>query len=340
MKKIFLKLIIILIIACQICSFLLFKKVHANSINAEENAESFNVRVTREEFAEFHDTLILENENTQIDMEKLYFSDFNLSTGNLSYDEIFSVNSPKFEPGIFSKLQEKEKAEIPPQKQDKQHGIYNITLSGSKNENKKIAENSKKSTQSEFFTNLNKSEYSEKIKQAFNLIKAGEDSDKIAQILLELEQITKNDAKKLSNVARLYIKTGNPEKACILLEQAENLSPNDFKVLYTHAICLYKQNKLTQAEKKLNKITELKPDFMFAYYNLGNIYYKNKNYHKAINAFKKAMSLAPENPDIYFNIALTLEMLDYKQMAKKFYQKCLELRPNDKEAIRALENPD
>ena len=76
---------------------------------------------------------------------------------------------------------------------------------------------------------------------------------------------------------------------------------------------------------------------MYAYYNLGNLYYKKVNYYKALDCFNKAMEINPSNSDVCFNIAVTLEVLDHKTLAKKFYSKCLELNPQDSQAGKALE---
>ena len=253
-------------------------------------------------------------------------------------DEIFSVDSPKFEPDIFARMQEERQDENPVLSENPsgQRGVYNVTLAGSRIAHNKPSSKAEKTPELSLFSGTNRDGFIQKLKKAANMIKTGQDSYEIEQMLSGLEKLAGNNAVDLSNIAKLYIKIDKPEKAYELLERAEKLSPDDFKILYTHAICLYKQNDISSAETKLKKVTELKPDFMYAHYNLGNIYYKKQDYHKALDSFKKAMGLGSENPDIYFNIALTLEMLDYNELAKKFYTKCLELNPADKEVLRAL----
>jgi len=302
----------------------------------EKASSPFNLRITREKFAKFVDTLIIEDKNRKINLEDIYFNNFDLSTGKLKNDEIFSVKSPKFEPGIFTRKQKKKAAEKP--KNFISGNIYNISLSGSKPVQKKIVSNIENTSASDFFSKLNNDDFKEKLEKTVSLIKSEGNTDKTRQMISELEKIAGNNAINLSNIAKLYIKTGETQKACELLEKAEKFSPDNFKLLYTHAICLYKQNNLSAAEGILKKIVKMKPDFMYSYYNLGNIYFKRKSYHKALDSFKKAMELAPKNEDVYFNIAVTLERLDYKELAKKFYSKCLELNPKDKGAAQALKN--
>ena len=298
----------------------------------------FNLRITREKFAKFVDTLLIEDKNRQINLENIYFNNFDLSTGKLKNDEIFSVKSPKFEPDIFTKKQKQKEKTIENSEDFSGSNIYNISLSGSSPSPENHASATKDTSASDFFYKLNNDDFKEKLKKTASLIKTEGNTDKTRQMLSELEKKVNNNTVNLSNIAKLYIKAGEIQKACKLLEKAEIISPDDFKILYTHAICLYKQNNLTMAKEELKKVAEMKPDFMYAYYNLGNIYFKEKNYHEALDSFKKAMELTPNNEDVYFNIAVTLEMLDYKEIAKKFYSKCLELNPKDKGALQALEN--
>lgn len=302
-----------------------------------EFQEPINVRITREEFAEIHDTLIIENENKKIKIKDLYFSSFDLMTGDLISDEIFSVKSPKFEPGIFSRMQQEEKQESKivsaPTKQKNNDGIHNIKLSSNIDNRRKSNQNNQDSK--DLSSPVQKS-FLIKLKNTALLIKNNEKTIDINNNLEELIKLSEGKPQNLSNIARLYIKINELDKACELLQKAEESSPDDYKVVYTYATCLYKNKNFELAEQKLKKVTALKPDFMYAYYNLGNIHFKKKDYHAAIDSFKKAMGLAPEKADVYFNIGLTLEMLDYRELAKKFYTKCLQLNPMDKGAIKAL----
>ncbi len=332
------KISIILAVTCHFIGMPVINPTHSRPVEGGEynNAEQLKARITREEFAEFHDILIIENKNVELEIEDIYFSNFDLNTGVLNYDEIFSVKSPEFKPEIFTGKQ-KETVTTTAAPEYKRSNINNIALSGSKT----FSGQSKvqvKTSESNLFKNLGQSEFRERLKKAAKLIKTRGEPAEIQQALVELETIADNKAENLSNIAKLHIRAGNMQKACGLLEKAETLAPEDFKVVYTHAVCLYKYNKFIKAEEKLKKVVSLNPDFMYAYYNLGNIYYKNKDYNKAIDFFKKAMELAPGKANVYFNIALTLEQMNYTELAKKFYSKCLEIDPLDKEALKALEN--
>ncbi len=335
MKKYFLELALI-ILACFFCCFVPGKGAFSIVINSEKEPDTINVRVTREEFADFHDTLIIEDRIIKLELEEFYFSDFDLVTGSFKHDAIFSNKNPKFQKDIFSGPRQKNKENVTATSQGRQ-GIHSIKLSGTTSPGNKRPVAKKDRPGVNLFSDLEQSEFTEKLKKAANLVKKQEDLPELELTLLEMEKFAGNKPQNLTNMGKVYLKAGNTQKACEFFSKAETLSPDDYKISYMHSICLYKMDELVKAEEKFKKVARLKPDFMYAYYNLGNLHYKKENYKKAIDSFKKAMELAPGNKDIYFNIGLTLENMGYTELAKKFYQKCLELDPTDKEAVKALE---
>ncbi len=278
-------------------------------------AADFNVRITREEFADFYGILIIEENFKGLSLDGVFSSGFDPLSGKLKRDEIFSVRSAYFKPDIFKK-KEKEKPGIP-ENYGENKGIYNVRLS-SKPE-------------------IIKKTFKDNLLAAKNIIESGKNPGQAEEILMALEKTSDNNPVNISNIAKLYLKGGNRPRALELLKRAKELAPDDYKILYTYGIALYKNDELNRAEVLLLEITRIKPDFMYAHYNLGNIYYKRKEYKKALDSFEKAMELAPDKADIYFNIAITLEQLGYSDMASRFYSKCLELNPDDDEAFKALQ---
>lgn len=279
-------------------------------LSAYSSALEFNLRVSREEFAEFYDTLIIEQDFKELSMDDVLSSSFDPTTGKLN-NNIFSARSPYFDPNAFKK---EERIEEPEYK-----SVYNIKLAA--------APSMKQSGTS----------FKQKLLDANKLAASGSNKQQVWEILAGLEHDAEDDAVNLSNIATVYIKTGNNTKALDLLNKAKQLAPDNYKILYTYGITLYKTNNLSLAESNLLRVTQLKSDFMYAHYNLGNVYYKQKEYTKALNSFKKAMELAPDNSNIYYNIAITLDRLGHKDLAQKFYNKCLSLNPNDKDAFKAVQ---
>ncbi len=334
LKKFFIKILIIINVTC----FILYFGADFALALSDDNDVSFNLRITREEFSEISDTLIMQDENKKndINLDEVYFNQFNMLTGNFNHDQIFSARSDEFKYG-FSANQKEEINIVNKTSQDFQK-VYNIDLSGTQSKKVNKSSKNKSSGKIALLSEVNSgNKFSDKFKEIVSLINSGENVSVVKKNLIELEKTVENDAINLSNIAKLYARIGERDKAGELLQRAESLSPNDFKILYMNAVHFYNQDKLFKAEERLKKVAALNPDFMHAHYNLGNIYYKEQKYREAINSFRKAMDLAPENPDIYYNIGLTLERIDQPQMAKEFYAKCIDLNPGDKEALKALE---
>ncbi len=283
-------------------------------------AVELKARVTREEFAEFYGTLIIEEIFTELNLDDIFTSNFDMAAGTLRRDDLFSVRSPYFEPNILKKA-ENPKPPMQKQGKNKERPEDNIIQNIKLNEREELQKNT----------------FKIKLNAANKIIDTGKNFDQAKSILDSLRDEAGDNNVNLTNIAKLYLKIDENNTAIELLKKATDLEPNDHKILYTYAIALYKNDELNLAEINLSQITKIKPDFMYAHYNLGNLYYKKKEYKKAIDSFKQAMKLAPDKSDIYFNIAITLEQLGYKDMAVKFYQKCLELNPADDEAYKALQ---
>lgn len=341
MKKFFTKKIIILLFLA--CLSMPFFSTHVFSEDELVLSESLKATVTREEFADFYETLVIEQEVEEIDIGEVNLQNFTLANGKLNFvqDELFSMRNPRFGRDIYVKKQQEKQRKAQREEERTRYGynsVTNVKISEARRGVSVPLSSYEAKSALESITAPNKeNEFEEKLKMAANLLEKDKSSSEARQELLELENEAGESGIKLSNVAKLYIKIGENGRANDLLTRAEELSPRNYKVAYTRAVFLYKNNDLDGAEPVLVRVSQLKPNFMYAHYNLGNIYYRQQEYKKAIESFKKAMELAPENADIYFNIGMTLEALEQRELARKFYSKALELNPDDKEASKAVE---
>lgn len=341
------KLIILLSFICAANTVMPGVEAFAVPVNKTLSGEQFNVRVTRENFAEFCDSLVIPEEKQKIKLNPLFFENFNLLTGDFEFKDIFSVNNDKFQPNILKALRKKQAEEENSNEvgdSGSQNTIYNIDLSRQRQNTPVVSINNN------FKSNVDSYIYSmvgvdekittfdfEKAIEKVKLLVSQSDFSKAGESLNFLKGKAKGNNSRLFTLAGLYEKINRPDEACGIYKEISEAEPSKPEYLYNYAVCLYKNNKTDLAEKTFLKITEIKPDFMYAFYNLGNLYYKKADYYKALDYFNKAMEINPSNPDVYFNIAVTLENLDHKALAKKYYSKCVELNPDDKQAEKAVE---
>ena len=311
------------------------------------SSEQFNIRVTRENFAEFCDSLIIPDEKQKLKLDPLFFENFNLLTGDYEYKEIFSVHNEKFQPNILKALRQKQAEEEIISDSRNSTGIYNINLSNRGQNPQTISFNNSPKISADSFiysmmgvddknTKFNFEKAVEKIKSLISQ----KDFSKSTEALNFLRAKSKGNNTRLFTLAGLYEKINRRDEACGIYKEISDAEPTKYEYLYSYAVCLYKNDNTDLAEKTFLKVIEIKPDFMYAYYNLGNLYYKKADYYKALDYFNKAMEINSSNADVCFNIAVTLEQLDHKTLAKKFYSKCIELNPQDTQAEKAVERLD
>ena len=82
---------------------------------------------------------------------------------------------------------------------------------------------------------------------------------------------------------------------------------------------------------------ETKENIAVAYRLRGIAYGKKGDDDRAIKDFDKVIALYPKNANSYFKRALSYEQSGNVKMAEADYRKVLSLRPDDKDAVQALE---
>lgn len=108
------------------------------------------------------------------------------------------------------------------------------------------------------------------------------------------------------NHAVTQLLSGQTEKAIAELKELINQDPENDKALYFLALGHYKNNELAEAAVNIDKTLQLNQDFL---------YLKDAN-------------------DIYFDFALYHSDNKDIDNAIKYYEKCLNLNPNDKDALK------
>lgn len=332
------KLVIIITLVYAIN--IILPEVQALAVSA---TGQLNMRVTRENFAEFCDSLVIPDEKQKLKLNPVFFENINLLTGDYEYKDIFSSHNEKFQPNILKALRKKQ-AEKNTDNLDNSANIYNIDLSNQR-QNTQILNISNNNNNKFMYSMIGVDEKNtgfnfEKAVSKTKLLISQKDFAGAEKDLNFLKTKFQKNNSHLFILAGLYEKINKPDKASAIYKEISDAEPAKVQYIYSYAVCLYKNNNIELAEKLFLKAARIKPDFMYAYYNLGNLYYKKTDYYKALDYFNKAMEINPSDSDVCFNIAVTLEVLEHKTLAKKFYSKCLELNPDDKQAEKAVERLD
>lgn len=90
------------------------------------------------------------------------------------------------------------------------------------------------------------------------------------------------------------------------------------------------------ADRHLREAVELAP--LEVYYRLyyAMQFYKRAEYERSIEELKLAAGLDPDHPRVYYYLGLNNDRLDQKEQARGYYQKALELSPENEEYRQAL----
>lgn len=172
-----------------------------------------------------------------------------------------------------------------------------------------------------------------------------------------------NEANNYRYLASLYNKMGERDKAMATLDQAAAAHPDNATIIIDQLNYYIEDGKLTEAIDKIDKAIELQPENDMLYFVKGNAYDKNGDTEKAIIEYERAIEVNPENTQALYNAGAMyflgantyieqMSELGYKETkkydeldakrvelylkAKPYFEKVLELIPDDDYATKAL----
>jgi tetratricopeptide (TPR) repeat protein len=287
------------------------------------SSEQLNIRISKDNYTDFRETLILNYYHPNFQLNRLYSTNFNINKVNITYfDLIASLSEPQTQKRITRETPNL----LPP-------NIYKINIHSAEalasNQTSPVNINKANSIDVSNYSIMQlmeKTEASIKNKQMYN-----------ARIYLDnaLSKAGKNSW-TLAEIASKYERMNLPDKANSTWEKALISNPNRIELLYSYALYLIRTDQEAKALKYLNKIIGINPNFMLAYYNLGNIYFESNQYINAIRSYFNAITINPYSEDTYYNLGLSLEAINQKYLAAKYYKECIKLNPSDRQAKAAL----
>ena len=328
MNKLFIKKV--LLILC----FGIFAQNCCYAYQNSQTTKKINVRVSKNSYTEFSGSLKIEKNHAEdVKLKNIYADGFNLKNKKYMATDVITPPEKKKEKIISEKSRNfKDKNNyLQPQNNT---NIYDVSLASGKVSPKvNLAKPSHSQITSATAKN---SEIQSMIDNSKNYIAQKEYTRAENLIDTAVEREDKNEW-LLAELASLYEQINNLNKASSTYEKAIALNPKRIEIVYSYALCLYKKNNLDIAKTNLEKVIGINPGFMLAYFNLGSIYFQKSDYTNALTSFVQSLKLNPLNADALYNTALTLETMNHKELAYKYYKKCLDLSPNDFQASKAVE---
>jgi len=160
-----------------------------------------------------------------------------------------------------------------------------------------------------------------------NMYKASSDTTKAMEILSEGRAKYPDNGNMLLAELEIFMARGETEKALKNLDVAIQKDPNNFVLHYARGKLNYDSGNEDAAEKDYLNALAIKPDHYDSNFNLGALYY-----NKGAEMIKKAGDI--------------VKFDDYEKAKKEgdavlvkalpFLEKCLEVNPNDVDAMKSL----
>ena len=147
-----------------------------------------------------------------------------------------------------------------------------------------------------------------------------------------------SNASVLNNLALIYYKKNQTNKAILLLKQSIKDFPNNIDSYSNLATILKNLDNLKEAELLARKAIKINPNFANAYANLGAILGDLGKYIEAENSIRKAILLNQDFADAHYNLANILLKMNKSELAEKSIRQAIKINPNSPDYYWSLGN--
>ncbi|XP_072510516.1 protein O-mannosyl-transferase TMTC1 isoform X2 [Notamacropus eugenii] len=143
-------------------------------------------------------------------------------------------------------------------------------------------------------------------------------------------------AEILTPLGALYYNTGRYEEALQIYREAAILQPSAKEIQLALAQVLVMMGQTEEAEKMTNHIVSEEAECLECYRLLSAIYSKQEHYPKALEAIDKALQLKPKDPkvisELFFTKGNQLREQNFLDKAFESYQVAVQLNPDQAQA--------
>ncbi|MDX1923856.1 MAG: tetratricopeptide repeat protein, partial [Rickettsiaceae bacterium] len=220
-----------------------------------------------------------------------------------------------------------------------------LALAALEEENKKIAEESEISIQSEEKDHITKQveqnikpenlpNYKDALKKGKELLALKKYEDAIDSFDEVIRQ-NPNDAAVYHHKGVGLLMLGRYHDAIALFNKAISLNPDHVDAHYNKGLALEKLGNYQDAINSYDAALIINPNLAPLHNSKGAALYCLKNYSEAVDSYAQAIRIDPDYVDAYFNKGIALEKLGNYQNAINSYDEAIILKPNDPDAYNS-----
>ena len=166
--------------------------------------------------------------------------------------------------------------------------------------------------------------------------KAGRIPEAIALYEALLQQKTKLPPPAHNNLATLYERVGNQNKALMHYSAAVHAAPDFAVAHYNLGLLFLKQNQLDAAKTQFNNVLNLNPEHTNAQFYQGIINLTNNALEEAEKAFQTVLTHNKEHPDALANLGVIALKRDLGQQAITYFTQALSFDEHHEDARNNL----
>lgn len=113
-----------------------------------------------------------------------------------------------------------------------------------------------------------------------------------------------------------------------------------YNAVYNMGLVYKKKGRLNDAKKAFGRAVDMEPGMVKAWYMLALVHKELKEYRDAARAGEKALAIQPDYVKAHFLMGIIYSMQDRPDIARKYFNSCIQSAPDNPIASRAREHLD
>lgn len=168
--------------------------------------------------------------------------------------------------------------------------------------------------------------------EQFKSTAGSEDNQTALNSLLDLDKLMPGNAEIQANIAAVYEKMGDPDKALEYYQKAAELKPDFYEAWVAVGDIQGKKKQWVKAAAAMKKAVDLKATDPIVVFNYG-VFCQNAGDNAAAKAaYEKVVQLDPGRAMAYYQLGLISAGMGDNAAALAHFEKFLEIAPNDPQA--------